>query len=230
MPAAQWGYPHVPGSADSFRYPADFITEAVDQTRGWFYSLLAVNVLVHRQAAVPHRALARPHRRRRRPQDVEEPRQRHRPVDGPRHPRRRPAALVDVPPGLAVDVDPHQPRGHRRVDRRRADDAVEHVELLLHLRRRSTASIRPTRPSPRRPTAAPLDRWARSRLHATVAEVTAALEDYQPLRGRDRHRRLGRRPVQLVRPAQPATVLAHRPRRRSRPTRWPPRRPSTRPW
>ncbi len=46
MPAAQWGYPHVPGSDECFAYPAEFIAEAIDQTRGWFYSLLAVNTLV----------------------------------------------------------------------------------------------------------------------------------------------------------------------------------------
>ncbi len=46
MPAAQWGYPGVPGSEEQFAYPADFICEAIDQTRGWFYSLLAVNTLV----------------------------------------------------------------------------------------------------------------------------------------------------------------------------------------
>jgi isoleucyl-tRNA synthetase len=47
MPAAQLGYPHVEGSADALRLPADFIAEGIDQTRGWFYSLLAVNRLVH---------------------------------------------------------------------------------------------------------------------------------------------------------------------------------------
>ncbi len=46
MPSAQWGYPVAPGSEDRFVYPADFICEAIDQTRGWFYSLLAVNTLV----------------------------------------------------------------------------------------------------------------------------------------------------------------------------------------
>jgi isoleucyl-tRNA synthetase len=44
MSFAQWGYPHVPGSGDRLaaQYPADFIAEGVDQTRGWFYSLLAI--------------------------------------------------------------------------------------------------------------------------------------------------------------------------------------------
>ena len=53
MPTAQWGYPGAPGSADSFVYPADFICEAIDQTRGWFYSLLAVNTLV--RGTTPYR-------------------------------------------------------------------------------------------------------------------------------------------------------------------------------
>ncbi|MCW2829497.1 MAG: isoleucine-tRNA ligase, partial [Aeromicrobium sp.] len=48
MPFAQWGYPHVPGSAETFEraYPAQYICEAIDQTRGWFYSLMAVGTLV----------------------------------------------------------------------------------------------------------------------------------------------------------------------------------------
>lgn len=46
MPAAQVGYPHVPGSNEAFAFPAQYICEAIDQTRGWFYSLLAVNTLV----------------------------------------------------------------------------------------------------------------------------------------------------------------------------------------
>jgi isoleucyl-tRNA synthetase len=48
MPFAQWGYPHVEGSAEKFEqaYPAQYICEAIDQTRGWFYSLMAVGTLV----------------------------------------------------------------------------------------------------------------------------------------------------------------------------------------
>ena len=48
MPFAQWGYPHGEGSAERFEdaFPADFICEAIDQTRGWFYTLMAVNTLV----------------------------------------------------------------------------------------------------------------------------------------------------------------------------------------
>ncbi len=56
MPFAQWGYPHLPGSKERFErsFPADFISEAIDQTRGWFYSLLMVSTLVFEKAAYPH--------------------------------------------------------------------------------------------------------------------------------------------------------------------------------
>ncbi|EYF07672.1 isoleucine--tRNA ligase [Chondromyces apiculatus] len=48
MPFAQWGFPHAPGSKELFdrAFPADFISEAIDQTRGWFYSLLMISTLV----------------------------------------------------------------------------------------------------------------------------------------------------------------------------------------
>ncbi len=54
MPAAQVGYPHAPGSEEAFVFPADFISEAIDQTRGWFYSLLAVNTLVFGESPYRH--------------------------------------------------------------------------------------------------------------------------------------------------------------------------------
>jgi isoleucyl-tRNA synthetase len=46
MPAAQFHYPFEDRDVFERRFPADFICEAIDQTRGWFYSLLAVNTLV----------------------------------------------------------------------------------------------------------------------------------------------------------------------------------------
>jgi isoleucyl-tRNA synthetase len=52
MPFAQWGYPHVAGSEERFaaQFPADFISEAIDQTRGWFYSQLAISTMVFSKA------------------------------------------------------------------------------------------------------------------------------------------------------------------------------------
>ncbi|WP_112241125.1 isoleucine--tRNA ligase [Kribbella monticola] len=53
MPFAQWGYPWVDGSKEKFdqAYPADFIAEAIDQTRGWFYTLMAIGTLVFDQSS-----------------------------------------------------------------------------------------------------------------------------------------------------------------------------------
>ncbi len=42
MPFAQWHYPFENAETVAAQYPADFIAEGVDQTRGWFYSLLAI--------------------------------------------------------------------------------------------------------------------------------------------------------------------------------------------
>ncbi len=46
MPFAQWGYPYRGVEEFKATYPADFICEAIDQTRGWFYTLMAVGTLV----------------------------------------------------------------------------------------------------------------------------------------------------------------------------------------
>ncbi|WP_433548079.1 isoleucine--tRNA ligase [Streptomyces sp. CA-294286] len=46
MPFAQWGYPYKNKDVFEKRYPAQFISEAIDQTRGWFYTLMAVGTLV----------------------------------------------------------------------------------------------------------------------------------------------------------------------------------------
>jgi isoleucyl-tRNA synthetase len=46
MPVAQWHYPFENQEMWATRFPADFICEAIDQTRGWFYSLLAISALL----------------------------------------------------------------------------------------------------------------------------------------------------------------------------------------
>src|SRR5439155_42814 len=46
MPFAQWGYPYHNEDLFKRRFPADFICEALDQTRGWLYSLMAVPTLL----------------------------------------------------------------------------------------------------------------------------------------------------------------------------------------
>ena len=50
MPFAQWHYPFENQEVFEEHFPADFISEAVDQTRGWFYSLLAISTLIFDKA------------------------------------------------------------------------------------------------------------------------------------------------------------------------------------
>ncbi|MBX4205312.1 MAG: class I tRNA ligase family protein [Candidatus Doudnabacteria bacterium] len=54
MPYAQWHYPFENKDmldGDQGQFPADFISEAIDQTRGWFYTLLAISTMLDRGPA-----------------------------------------------------------------------------------------------------------------------------------------------------------------------------------
>ncbi len=51
MPFAQYGYPYKNADLFESRYPAQFISEAIDQTRGWFYTLMAVGTLIFDRSA-----------------------------------------------------------------------------------------------------------------------------------------------------------------------------------
>ena len=53
MPFAQWGYPHQGHKEFREQFPADFISEGIDQTRGWFYSLLAASTMLWSQDGNP---------------------------------------------------------------------------------------------------------------------------------------------------------------------------------
>ncbi|UCF09676.1 MAG: isoleucine--tRNA ligase [Candidatus Bipolaricaulota bacterium] len=53
MHAAQWHYPFENEEAFSRNFPADFICEAAEQTRGWFYTLLATSTIIH--GDIPYR-------------------------------------------------------------------------------------------------------------------------------------------------------------------------------
>ena len=46
MPVAQWHYPFENGDVFEIAGQADYISEAIDQTRGWFYTLHAVSTLL----------------------------------------------------------------------------------------------------------------------------------------------------------------------------------------
>lgn len=51
MPFAQWHYPFENEEVFKENFPADFISEALDQTRGWFYTLLAISTLLFDEPA-----------------------------------------------------------------------------------------------------------------------------------------------------------------------------------
>ena len=50
MPFAQWHYPFENKEIFEENFPADFISEAIDQTRGWFYTLMAISTLIFDRA------------------------------------------------------------------------------------------------------------------------------------------------------------------------------------
>ena len=54
MPFAQWGWPHQNDDRFEDQFPADFISEALDQTRGWFYSQLAISTMLFGEGASIH--------------------------------------------------------------------------------------------------------------------------------------------------------------------------------
>lgn len=60
MPFAQWGYPHQGQERFAAQFPADFISEAIDQTRGWFYSQLAISTLLFGEPSAEPRPYPHP--------------------------------------------------------------------------------------------------------------------------------------------------------------------------
>ena len=175
MPFAQVGYPW---SGVEPAYPAQFICEAIDQTRGWFYTLMAVGTLVFDQSSY-ETVLCLGHILDK---------------DG----RKMSKHLGNV-------LDPFElmerhgadalrwfmlcggsPWSSRRVSHEALDEAVRKVLLtywntaaFLTLYAEANAWTPWTGPAGE-PTL--LDRWALSQVHATALDVTAALEEFDSLR------------------------------------------------
>lgn len=61
MPFAQWGYPQKNAPTLDQQFPADFISEAIDQTRGWFYSLTAISTMLFGERGEPKNDVTYPH-------------------------------------------------------------------------------------------------------------------------------------------------------------------------
>jgi len=179
MPSGQWGYPVAQGSDQHFVYPADFICEAIDQTRGWFYSLLAVNTLV-RDSTPYKNVLCLGHI-----------------VDADGRKMSKSVGNV-IDPWEILDTrgaDPLRwwmfsqgsPWTPTRVSFEVIDTAMRDSLLTLwntwsfFTTYASLNDFDPADPAIPRPLdRSVLDRWMLSRLYATVATVTASLDGYEP--------------------------------------------------
>ncbi len=214
MPAAQFHYPFENDDDFERRFPADFICEAIDQTRGWFYSLLAVNTLVFGRA--PYRnvvclALL-----------LDE--------DGQNMSKSRgnaidPWTILETRGADALRwnfVSSSSPWTPKRVSLDGIDESTRRFLVTLWETYRSSSRTRtstagtPTAPMPAdgAPSTHVLDRWIRSRLHATVEAVTDSLEGFDALARRAGARGLRRRSLELVRAPVAAALLERRWRRR----------------
>jgi isoleucyl-tRNA synthetase len=176
MPFAQWGYPHS-GAGLEGRYPAQFICEAIDQTRGWFYTLMTVGTLVFDRSSYEN-VLCLGH-------ILAE--------DGRKMSKHLGNILEPLPLMEAHGADALRwfmacsgsPWSARRIGHTALSDIVRKTLLTywntvafqsLYAR---TAGYEPTVDvAPARPDRSALDRWALSEAHRLVAGVDAALEDF----------------------------------------------------
>ncbi|EST34227.1 isoleucyl-tRNA synthase [Streptomycetaceae bacterium MP113-05] len=180
MPFAQWGYPYKNKEIFERRYPAQFISEAIDQTRGWFYTLMAVGTLVFDRSSYENvvclgHILAE---------------------DGRKMSKHlgnilEPIALMDAHGADAVRwfmAAGGSPWAARRVGHGTIQEVVRKTLLTywntvafqaLYAR---TSEWTPTGADPEPDDRPLLDRWLLSELHALVDQVTVAMENYDTQR------------------------------------------------
>jgi isoleucyl-tRNA synthetase len=176
MPFAQLGYPHAAGSVEAFQqaYPADFICEAIDQTRGWFYTLMAIGTLVFDESSYKN-VLCLGH-------ILAE--------DGKKMSKHLGNILLPIPLMDEHGADAVRwfmaasgsPWGARRVGHTALQEVVRKV-LLTYWNTVAFQALyaRANRWSPADGLVEPthvLDRWLTSSLNRLVGEVTARLEDF----------------------------------------------------
>ncbi|GAA3106634.1 hypothetical protein GCM10020254_60680 [Streptomyces goshikiensis] len=180
MPFAQWGYPYKNKEIFEKRYPAQFISEAIDQTRGWFYTMMAVGTLVFDKSSYENvvclgHILAE---------------------DGRKMSKHlgnilQPIPLMDQHGADAVRwfmAAGGSPWAARRVGHGTIQEVVRKTLLTywntvafqaLYAR---TSNWAPSAADPAPADRTVLDRWLLSELHTLVAEVTEAMESYDTQR------------------------------------------------
>jgi isoleucyl-tRNA synthetase len=180
MPFAQWGAPHRNSDEFERAYPADYICEAIDQTRGWFYTLMAVGTLVFDRSSY-RTVLCLGH-------ILDE--------DGRKMSKHLgnvldPFELMERHGADALRwfmLTAGNPWAARRIGHHSLDEVVR--KMLLTYWNTASFLVLYARANDWQPSvAAPapqdrqlLDQWARSELHRTVVEVTEALESFDPTR------------------------------------------------
>ncbi len=177
MPFAQWGAPHRNKDEFEASYPAQFIAEAIDQTRGWFYTLMAVGTLVFGRSSYEN-VLCLGH-------ILAE--------DGRKMSKHlgnilEPIPLMDRHGADAVRwfmLAGGSPWSARRVGHETLSEVVRKVLLtywntasFFTLYAEANAWDPATTPAPPRAERPLLDRWALAELAAVTAGVTDALEDF----------------------------------------------------
>jgi len=172
MPFAQVGYPHT-GVEPA--YPAQYICEAIDQTRGWFYTLMAIGTLVFDEGSyetvlcLGHILDAEGRKMSKHLGNVLDPHE-----------------LMDKHGADALRwymLCGGSPWASRRIGDAQLEDVTRKV-LLTWWNTASFFTLYADANSWDGGTGEPtlIDRWALSELHATVAEVTEALEGFDSLR------------------------------------------------
>jgi isoleucyl-tRNA synthetase len=177
MPVAQWHYPFENEDKFKSQFPADYICEAVDQTRGWFYTLHAISTLLFDEKCFKNviclglildangQKMSKTRGNIVKPWDV---------IDKAGADAMRWYLYTACPPGQ---------------ERRFSPDLVEEVLRNFTLTLWNTYSFFVTyanldgwKPQPGAAVEySPLDKWLRSSLHALVRDVTNALENYDVL-------------------------------------------------
>ena len=168
------------GEAFEQAYPADFICEAIDQTRGWFYTLMAVGTLVFDRVVVPQRRLLG--------HILAE--------DGRKMSKHlgnilEPIPLMDQHGADAVRwfmAASGSPWASRRVGHASLQETVRKVLLTywntvaFQVLYAAHVDVVAGRPGPELADRPVLDRWALSEAHRLATEVTAALEAFDTQR------------------------------------------------
>ena len=182
MPYAQWHYPFEHGDEFQRQFPADFICEAIDQTRGWFYTLHAEASLLGAAGAVPETIAYRNvvcHGHILDERGDKMSKSRGNVVE--------PFDLLDELGADAVRwyIYASAPVGaSRRFSARLVNEGLRRFQLTLwNVYRFLVGYANADGIDPRqRPDGAPpaLDRWLLSELNALIARVTEALDRYDP--------------------------------------------------